>query len=280
MYYSFIDKFKNFAIQHRRIVVLFFCCCILGIFAYVFNVSYAERSTNGEFDEIQKLIAVYRENDKKIQNKVQIKKVDKVAKGIDVSSWQGEINFSKVKKSGVDFVIIRCGFRQQVGSEIKQDKRFEDNIKEATKYGIPVGVYFYSTAITQKEVLEEASFVLNLIDKYEIIYPVVYDFEMFNSGRTKGVSDSIINKNAKTFLSYIEEHGYNVMLYSNLRAINKHWKMDEFKDYKVWFAQYLDKATYEGEYEMWQYSDTGRVDGIKGNVDLNESYVTYEKVEE
>ena len=208
-----------------------------------------------------------------------IREVEKTSKGIDISSWQGEINWEKVKNSGIDFVIIRCGFRHQIADDVNEDKRFKYNISEANKYGIPVGVYFYSTAITQKEVLEEASFVLNLIDDYEVIYPVVYDFEMFNSGRTKGVSDEIINENALTFLSYIEEHGYKGMLYTNYRSATKHWQMDQYQDYKIWFAQYIDKATYEGKYEMWQYADTGRVDGIIGNVDLNESYITYEKID-
>lgn len=277
MQYTFFDKFKNFAIQHRRVVVLFFCACILGVLGYVFNIGYANRSKE-DFPEIQKLMAVYRKKDKDIYNNLEIIEKKEIAKGIDVSSWQGEINFAKVKQSGIDFIIIRCGFRLQQSGKITEDKRFKYNISEANKYGIPVGVYFYSAAINKKEALEEASFVLNLIKDYEVVYPVIYDFEMFGVDRAKGISDEVINNNAKTFLSYVEEHGYRGMLYTNLKDVNNHWDINKFRDYKIWFAQYIDQATYDGEYDIWQYANNGRIDGIKGNVDLNESYVTYKKI--
>lgn len=172
--------------------------------------------------------------------------------------------------------MIRCGFRNLVNDEIHVDKLFYYNIKEANRVGIPVGVYFYSTAITEKEVLEEATFVLNLIKDYDVQYPVAYDFEMFNENRTVGLSDIVINDNAVKFLDYISAHGYIGMLYTNLSSLNKHWDLSKFEGYRVWYAQYIDKTTYEGSYDMWQYADNGRVDGIVGNVDLNESYYAYE----
>ena len=101
---------------------------------------------------------------------------------------------------------------------------------------------------------------------------------MFGVDRAKGISDEVINNNAKTFLSYVEEHGYRGMLYTNLKDVNNHWDINKFRDYKIWFAQYFDQATYDGEYDIWQYANNGRIDGIKGNVDLNESYVTYKKI--
>ena len=278
MQYSLLMRFKNFAIQHRRLVVLFFCFSILGILFYVFDVSYSRREDNEEFSEIQKLVATYRKKDKGIYNNLAIEEIDEVAKGIDVSSWQKKINFAKVKNSGIDFIIIRCGFRLQQSGAIKEDKMFKTNISEANKYGIPVGVYFYSAAINREEALEEASFVLNLIKDYEVVYPVIYDFEMFNIDRAKGIDDNVINNNAKTFLSYIEEHGYKAMLYTNLHDLKNHWNMEKLHKYKIWYAQYAEMVNYEGDYEIWQYANNGRIDGIVGNVDLNESYITYKKI--
>ncbi len=278
MQYSLLMKFKNFAIQHRRLVVLFFVFSILGIFSYVFGVSYSRREDNEEFGEIQKLVATYRKKDKGIYNNLEIDEIDEIAKGIDVSSWQGDIDFAKVKDSGIDFIIIRCGFRLQQSGTLTEDSKFKTNISEANRYGIPVGVYFYSAAINREEALEEASFVLNLIKDYEVIYPVIYDFEMFNTDRAKDIDDNVINNNAKTFLSYIEEHGYKGMLYTNLHDLNNHWNMDKLHKYKIWYAQYAEMVNYEGDYEIWQYANNGRIDGILGNVDLDESYITYKKV--
>ena len=279
MQYSLIDNFRNFAIQHRIMVVSFLCVIILGMFIYLFNVGYASREKTLEFEEIHNLIAELKEKDKEVRNGLEVTKVNKVVKGIDISSWQGNIDFAKVKDSGIDFIMIRCGFRNQVDAEIKEDNNFRYNISEANKYGIPVGVYFYSTARNEEEVLEEASFVINLINEYEVVYPVAYDFEMFNENRTVGVTDATINSNALRFLGYIENHGYTGMLYTNLRGIEKHWDLEAFKSYPLWYAQYADMNSFQGQHEMWQYANNGRVDGIIGNVDLDEGYVAYEKVD-
>lgn len=276
MEYTYIDIFRSFMLKHRKIVIPILCIFVFGILGYVFNEGYSSRLVNEEFGEIQGYLLEIREKDKKIYNNLDIKIVEKTVKGIDVSSWQGDIDWDKVKDSGIDYVMIRCGFRNLVNDEIHVDKLFYYNIKEANRVGIPVGVYFYSTAITEKEVLEEATFVLNLIKDYDVQYPVAYDFEMFNENRTVGLSDIVINDNAVKFLDYISAHGYIGMLYTNLSSLNKHWDLSKFEGYRVWYAQYIDKTTYEGSYDMWQYADNGRVDGIVGNVDLNESYYAYE----
>ena len=244
---------------------------ILGINYYVNNKDeIVEDKTLRKINKIRK-------KDRDIYNLYKFEKVSGTVKGIDVSSWQGDINFEKVKESGIDFIMIRCGFRNLTNADIVEDKKFKYNISEAIKYDIPVGVYFYSTARNELEAMEEASFVLNLIMDYKITYPVAYDFEMFDEKRTKGVSAERINKNAKAFLEYIEEHGYEGMMYSNLTAINDYWNISDFSEYELWFAHYVDKSSYEGEYGMWQYSDKGRVDGIVGNVDLNEAYFYYKE---
>lgn len=279
MQYSVFDHFKNFTLQRRREVVFILSLLIVSVLLSVFHDGYASRLQNEEFNEIQGYLVEIREKDKNIYNSLEVKEVEKTVKGIDVSSWQGEINWEKVKKAGIDFAIIRCGFRNLSNEEIHEDNRFAYNIQEANRVGIPVGVYFYSTARNEKEVLEEATFVLNLIKDYDIVYPVVYDFELFNQKRTEGVKDKRINDNAVKFLDYMRAHGYNGMLYTNLSALQKHWDLELFTGYKLWYAQYIDTSTYEGTYDMWQYSDRGRIDGIVGAVDLNESYIAYEVVE-
>ena len=279
MEYTTIDIVKNFILRNRKIVVSLLSLIIVIVLVSVFEEGYSSRLKNEEFSEIQGYLLEIRDKDKNIYNPLNIEFVEETVKGIDVSSWQGDIDWEKVKASGIDYVMIRCGFRNLTNDEIHVDKKFHYNITEANRLGIPVGVYFYSTAINEKEVLEEATFVLNLIKDYEIIYPVVYDFEMFNENRTKGISDRTINNNAVKFLDYIRAHGYIGMLYTNLSAINKHWDLDKIEGYGIWYAQYIDQATYEGKYEMWQYADNGVIDGIIGDVDLNESYISYKVVE-
>lgn len=277
MQYSFVDRFKMFALQHRKGTVIFFTCLLIGVILNLVRVSYSERMAieNNSFDEIQSLIVQIKEKDRDAYNKYNAVKIEKETKGIDISSWQGDINWEKVKNSDIDFVMIRCGLRGLTSDNILEDSKFRYNIEQANKYDIPVGIYFFSTAINEIEVLEEASFVLNLIKDYKITYPVAYDFETFHKNRAEGVSDLKINKNALKFLDYIRGHGYYAILYGNQGTLNKNWNTSYLKDYDVWLAQYIDTATYDGKYSMWQYSDHGRVDGIAGYVDLDISYYDY-----
>lgn len=272
-----LNKIKYFIMKNNKLVVLFLVLLMVLVLVSVFKEGYSLR-TEDDFSEIQGYLEEIRNRDRDIRNKLEVKEINKTVKGIDVSSFQGDINWDKVKESGVEFVMVRCGYRNLTNEEIHEDSKFRYNISEANRVGIPVGVYFYSTAISEKEVLEEASFVLNLIKDYDVIYPVVYDFELFNQKRTVGFNDKYINDNALRFLDYMIAHGYMGMLYTNLNAIKYHWNLDNFNGYKLWYAQYIDVATYEGKYDMWQYSDSGRIDGIVGNVDLNEAYFTYEVI--
>jgi len=279
MQYSRFEKFTMFVARHNRTTVIVFTCLLIAVIINLVRVSYSERMEleSNDFDEIQNLIDDIKNNDRDLYNKLDVVKVKKEVKGIDISAWQGDIDWEKVKDSGIDFVIIRCGLRSLANETMYEDSKFKYNISEANRLDIPVGIYFYSTAISEVEVLEEASYVLNLIKDYKVTYPIVYDFETFGSNRTKDISDYKINKNALRFLDYIRGHGYYAMLYSNLTTLNNHWNLNYFNDYDIWLAQYIDKATYEGEYSMWQYADNGRVDGIKGNVDLDISYYAYEE---
>ena len=280
MRYSFIDNFKIFAIRHRKLTVMIFTGLLVGVLLNLVRVSFAERNEieNNKFDEIQDLIVQIKSKDRDINNKLEVVKVKKEVRGMDVSAWQGEIDWDKVKEDNIDFVMIRCGVRNLADEgTLHVDGQFERNIKEANRVGIPVGIYFYSTAIDEIEVLEEASFVLNLIKDYEVTYPIAYDFETFNQNRAKGVDDARISRNALRFLDYVRGHGYYAVLYGNITALSNHYKLEYFKDYDIWLAQYNDVVTYDGRYSMWQYTDYGLVDGIKGYVDLNKSYYSYEK---
>lgn len=192
--------------------------------------------------------------------------------GIDVSTWQGTINWKKVKESGINFAMIRCGFRGMESGEITMDARFLDNIKGATANNINVGVYFFSMAKDEKEAIEEAKWVVNLIKDYDISYPVAVDTEIFDKYRLKGVSYSDLTNNAIAFSNYVKKQGYTPMIYSYLRAFNNYFDTAKFDPYRIWLAQYNDEATYKGRYYMWQYTSSGSVPGITGRVDMDVSY--------
>ena len=281
--YNFFDKIKYISIQHRKITVLimsFFILSILGIGA---SYGYKE-STKGkkqDFDEIQVLINKIENHDANIINNYEVREIKKEVRGIDVSVWQGNIDWEKVKNSNkVDFAIIRVGSRKLNSGEIVEDTYFKKNIKGAIAQNIPVGVYFYSAAKTELEVLEEASFVLNKIKRYKITYPVVYDLENFGQNRLANVSDERINYNALIFLNYFRAHGYDAMLYGNKTALTNHWNLNRFEGFKIWLAHYVEQTTYLGNYDLWQYSEEGQIDGIPTLVDLNVGTLAYEEVED
>ncbi len=191
-------------------------------------------------------------------------------KGIDVSYAQGDINWKKVAKSGVDFAIIRAG-RGRAGSknEMKEDDYFRQNIEGAQEYGIDVGVYFYSYATSVSEAKEEARFLLDIIDGYELQYPVILDMEEeFQAGlSTKKLTNMI-----EAFFEVLMEADYFPMFYSYKSWLEENLDMTILDKYAIWLAQVGDEVTYEGGYYIWQYSFKGKVDGISTDVDLDYSY--------
>lgn len=193
------------------------------------------------------------------------------ANGIDVSAYQGKIDWKTVAASGVDFAIIRCGFRGQTEGKIYEDQYFEQNMKGAISNGIKVGVYFYSTAINEEEALEEAAWVVARIAAYPITYPVVYDFEDFENYRCENVDGEQATKNALAFLEYVKSKGYEPMMYANKYAITRKMNRSSFP-YKFWLAHYVTQTDYQGSYQMWQYTSQGSVPGIQGNVDMDVAY--------
>lgn len=208
------------------------------------------------------------------------------ASGIDVSKWQGKINWKTVKKTGVQFAIIRIGFRGENGV-IYKDSYADYNIQQADKAGILVGVYFFSTAITAAEAKEEAEWTASMIEGYPISYPVAYDCEGYNraESRMRHLSPIERTQNAIAFLSHIENLGYEGMFYASKSEITINWDIDSIqKKYKIWFAHYpavtypdIKNPNYNGRYDMWQYTNKGDVAGIDGNTDMVLSYFVKEK---
>ncbi len=198
-----------------------------------------------------------------------------ISYGIDVSEWQGNIDWIKVKATGISFAIIRCGFRQIEGSDIIEDANFKTNIEGAINAGLKVGVYFYGTAKNEKEALEEAEFTINLIKDYNLSYPVVYDTESFGTGRLKNVDYSTLTDVALIYTETVGSYGYETMVYSYYNAFSYMLDTGKLEGKLIWLAHFSDRTDYKGNYDMWQYSSQGRVDGIKTNVDLNISYFNY-----
>ena len=191
--------------------------------------------------------------------------------GIDVSYYQGNIDWKKVKESGIEFAIIRIGYRGY-GQEGKmaEDKMAYQNLRGALDAGLQVGVYFFSQATNTEEALEEAEFVLQRIKGYNITLPVVYDWEYVSAeARTANVDPRTLTDCYLAFCGKIEEAGYTPMAYFNTYQSRKMMYLTELESYPFWLALYSDRMTYPYRIEMWQYTDSGRVPGIEGNVDIN-----------
>ncbi len=192
--------------------------------------------------------------------------------GIDVSTWQNNIDWKKVKQSGVNFAMIRAGFRRLDAGDIVMDNKFLDNIKGAIANNINVGVYFFSMARNASEALEEAEWLVNAIKDYDITYPVAIDIEIFDQNRLAGVSYSTMTDNALVFCEYVRKKGYTPMIYSYAKALTNYFNTAKFSNERIWLAQYNDTVTYKGKYHMWQYTSSGSVPGIKTRVDMNVAY--------
>ncbi len=197
--------------------------------------------------------------------------------GIDVSKWNKEIDWDKVKKAGVEFAIIRVGYRGATTGALVEDPYFEANIKGAARAGIPTGVYFFTQALDPVEAVEEASMVIALCKDYEVTYPVFIDVEgLGGSGRADGLDVEARTAVSKAFCATIESAGYRAGVYSSRNWLNQMLDMDKLRDYVVWLAEYRDVPIYQGYYHMWQYTSSGSVDGIEGKVDFNLSYLKIE----
>ncbi|MDD6491500.1 MAG: GH25 family lysozyme, partial [Firmicutes bacterium] len=195
--------------------------------------------------------------------------------GIDVSKWNGNIDWNAVKNSGVSYVIIRCGYRGSTTGALIEDPKFRSNIQGASKAGLKVGVYFFTQAVNEVEAVEEASMVLGLIRGYNISYPVFLDVEPSN-GRGDAIDSGTRTAVCRAFCQTIQNSGYKAGIYANKTWLNEKMDAPGLSNFKIWLAQYAAAPTYtRTKYDMWQYSSKGSVAGISGTVDMNISYMGY-----
>lgn len=197
-----------------------------------------------------------------------------MAKGIDVSKYQGDINFEQVKADGIKFVIIRAGWAK--GSI---DGKFKRNADECTRLGIPFGVYWFSYALNENDARAEARACLNTIKGYKLQYPVCFDYEYdsvsYSVKKGVNVTKDSASKIAKAFLSTIESAGYWATNYTNLDFSNRYFDDSVKKKYDMWVAKYGSANDLAKKAGLWQYSSTGKVKGISGNVDLDYAQKDY-----
>ena len=199
--------------------------------------------------------------------------------GIDVSSFNGDIDFKAVKEFGIDFVIVRLGGRGY-GQEgvIFEDDYALTNLKSAKAAGLSVGAYFFSQAITVDEAIEEANFCLDLLDGFYLDYPLVFDWETIDSAenpRTEDILPETLTNCAKAFCDTVNKAGYIPCLYTDSKKAYMKFDLSKLKGVDIWYAFYNDEPDMYYNYMMWQYSCTGYVDGIEGDVDLNICFKNY-----
>lgn len=217
------------------------------------------------------------------------KETEETTFGIDVSRYQGNIDWQQVAQSGVDFAMVRLGYRGMQDGEITADSNARYNLQEAGKVGVSLGAYFFSTAISKEEAMEEAAWAADLMAGYPITYPVVYDCEQFNDpdSRQYGMSKAERTDIALAFLETIEDLGYEAMFYSSKNELESQWDTDRIEeDYKIWVAQYPEQpypatpaSSYGGTHHMWQFTKDGTVPGIAQPVDVNIAYFGYDGIE-
>ena len=194
----------------------------------------------------------------------------KTSIGIDVSHWQGDIDFKKLKKSKVEFAYIRVGRREEIEVDFVLDENFEKNIKGFNEVGIPVGVYFYSKANSVEDAKKEAKWVLSKIKKYNVDLEVVFDWENWNNYPEYNLSFYNLTEVAKAFSETVTKKGYTSMIYGSKSYLEDVWfPMDE----NIWLAHYTDQTNYQGKYKVWQVCENGKVNGINDNyVDIDIRY--------
>lgn len=197
-------------------------------------------------------------------------KNDNTQIGIDVSKWQGDIDFSKLKNAGVEFVIIRIGSSTGINGENFIDSKFIQNIKNANSVGIPVGVYFYSYANSVDRAISDAKWIIENIKDYKVELPIAFDWENWGSFNTYELSFFGLTNMAKRFMDTVKDAGYDAMLYSSKTYLENIWMS---VDYPVWLAHYTKNTNYAGDYSYWQICSNGKVDGINGDVDIDIRYI-------
>lgn len=249
---------KSIKMSKKSLVIVIICAVIAAAMITVFAVACHNKSDRHELYNFEK----------------------NVVWGIDVSHHNGDIDWQKVKEKA-EFAFIRVGYRGYSDGDIHQDRKAADNLKGANKAKIPVGIYFYSQATTELEAEQEAEFAVDMAKKYSIDLPIVIDFEYaFADGKSTGrLYDAGLDKKENTalinsFCKVVRNAGYTPAVYASTYIYERHFDVKKLdKDIYIWVADYNESITYDGDYDIWQYSEKGRLDGIGSKyVDTNYLY--------
>jgi len=190
--------------------------------------------------------------------------------GVDVSAFQGKIDWKKVKNSGIDFAMIRLGYRGYESGKLVEDEYAKDNLKGAKEAGLRIGAYFFSQALNINETDEEIRYMLKILGNTQLDMPIVLDWEIpANTARTRNMDATTLTDIQRHFCGQMRNKGYQPMIYFNWHQSEHLYTLHDLEEYPFWLALYQDRMTYPWKVEMWQYTDKGRVPGINGNVDLN-----------
>lgn len=260
-------SFNKFSLIVILAFLLVVAVLVIKVVSYIGGISHLKLSDKG-FD-----------HDKRYENCAKIK-------GIDVSEFQDEINWKKVKSSGADFVFIRAGFRSMETGELKEDADFRANIKAACRSDIMVGAYIFSQAINKKEAEEEAEYLMKLVRRYDIDMPLVIDYELIPGGRLeKAVASGDLfasgqfNDITEAFCRKVEKEGYESAIYGNYDMFTNYMDATLIdKNNNLWVAQYGGSCDVKADYWFWQATDSARLDGISGGVDMDFWYLDPGKV--
>jgi len=187
--------------------------------------------------------------------------------GIDVSKWQGDIDFEKVKNAGCEFVIIRMGSNTAPDKDMSEDAYYRTNLQKAKAAGLKVGIYSYSSATTPEIARKQAKWMKSVLNKEQFDFPIAFDWENWSKFMDYNINLHTLNETFNAFYDELSTDGYSSMLYGSASYLNNVWE-NKF-NYPVWLAHYTSKTDYAGEYIMWQMSNTGRIDGINGDVDID-----------
>ena len=191
--------------------------------------------------------------------------------GIDVSSWQYDIDWEAVADAGAEFAMIRIGYRGSETGKLNPDKYAQANLEGAAAAGLDIGVYFFSQALNPAEAEEEAYYVLDIIKEHNITMPVVFDWERIRGeqSRSNEMDARTLTDSAKAFLETIELAGYNAMVYFNPHQSRNLYYLEELKQYDFWLASYTDRMDFPYKVQMWQYTEKGKIPGIETDCDFN-----------
>lgn len=309
-----IKQIRNVVTEHRQkfilggIGLIIVIVCIVVLFVQALTSKKADRNdiNNNKMDETQisedVTIGDIADNDPQSES-LAVQEGDgqevlaaalegsnaEYSNGIDVSRWQGKIDWSSVAASGIDFAMIRVGYRTDDKGTIVEDPYAAYNLQRAQAAGVQIGVYFFSTAVNEDEAIEEALWTTSYIAKYSITYPVVYNCEGYTASdsRMYGLSNNQRSRNAIAFLDTVSQAGYQGMFYASKSELenNQNWNTVTIsRSYPIWVASYestypaAEKPSYSGACNMWQYTNKGVVSGVSGYVDLNVAYFSYDSV--